>query len=149
MKYFLLAATLTVITAPVLAADVGVSISVGEPGFYGRIDIGDEPQPEIIYRQPVIIERAPYPISSEPLYLHVPPGHEKHWRKHCREYDACGRQVYFIRDRWYNEVYSPRYRERREYRGERHDDERRDDEREHGHGRDHHDEGRGHDDHRD
>jgi hypothetical protein len=32
-----------------LAADVGVSVQVGELGFYGRIDIGNLPQPRLIY----------------------------------------------------------------------------------------------------
>ena len=41
----------------------------------------------------------------------TPPGHEKHWNKHCHEYGACGRPVYFVRDGWYNDVYAPRYRQ--------------------------------------
>ena len=34
-------------TAPgvATAADVGVSVTVGQPGFYGRIDVGNVPQP--------------------------------------------------------------------------------------------------------
>ena len=31
-----------VMAAPAQAADVGVSISVNQPGFYGRVDIGDQ-----------------------------------------------------------------------------------------------------------
>ena len=34
---------------PAAAADVGVSVSVGQPGFYGRIDIGSYPQPRLVY----------------------------------------------------------------------------------------------------
>ena len=48
-------------------------------------------------------------VVRQPIYLHVPPGHEKKWRKHCREYDACGRPVYFVQDNWYNDVYVPHY----------------------------------------
>jgi hypothetical protein len=40
MERFLIAAAATV-TAPALAADVGVSVSIGQPGFYGQLDIGD------------------------------------------------------------------------------------------------------------
>ena len=42
------------------ATDVGVSVSIGQPGFYGRIDIGDYPYPppRVIYGQPRIVERA-------------------------------------------------------------------------------------------
>lgn len=112
MKRFLIGAALVAatVTAPVLAADVGVSVSVGEPGFYGRLDIGGYPQPRVIYRQPVVIERVP--VARPPVYLRVPPGHAKHWRRHCREYNACGERVYFVRDDWYNREYVPRYRER-------------------------------------
>jgi hypothetical protein len=97
--------------APALAADVGVSVTVGQPGFYGRIDIGTFPQPRVVYEQPVIIRRPPQVIVVEPIYLHVPPGHEKHWSKHCAEYHACDRPVYFVRDDWYNNVYVPKYRD--------------------------------------
>ncbi len=130
-------------SAPVVAQDVGVSISVGQPGFYGRIDLGDAPRPRLLYREPIYVERV---REYEPIYLRVPPGHAKHWRKHCREYDACGRRVYFVRDDWYNNVYAPHYREQHVDggdHGDRHDND-------HGHGNDHgdgrdqnHDEGRG------
>ena len=96
--------------APVFAADVGVSISIGEPGFYGRIDIGDYPRPRIYYSEPVYIERgARY---REPVYLRVRPGHSRNWKKYCREYGACGERVYFVNDDWYRNVYVPHYRER-------------------------------------
>ena len=99
MKRLLFAAALAAVaTSPVLAADIGVSLSIGQPGFYGRIDIGDYPKPQLVYPQPVVIERAP--VGRPPIYLHVPPGHAKHWRKHCREYNACGEQVYFVQDNW-------------------------------------------------
>jgi hypothetical protein len=45
------------------------------------------------------------------LMNRVPPGHAKHWNKHCRKYNACGQPVYFVQDRWYQQVYVPRYRE--------------------------------------
>lgn len=104
-----LAAAATMAATPVMAADVGVSVTVGQPGFYGHIDIGDFPAPAVIYSQPVLVQ--PVPVAGPPLYLRVPPGHYKHWNKHCGEYNACGRQVYFVRDSWYNNVYVPQYRE--------------------------------------
>ena len=96
--------------APALAADVGVSISVGQPGFYGQIDIGNAPRPRVIYAEPRIIEHVT--IVREPVYMHVPPGHAKHWDKHCHKYNACGQRVYFVNDSWYNTVYVPHYRQR-------------------------------------
>ncbi|PIV87418.1 MAG: hypothetical protein COW48_11710 [Hydrogenophilales bacterium CG17_big_fil_post_rev_8_21_14_2_50_63_12] len=119
MKRLLFAAALAAVTAPAVGADVGVSISIGQPGFYGRIDIGDYPQPQVIYRRPVVIERVP--VARPPIYLHVPPGHAKNWRKHCREYNACGERVYFVRDNWYDREYVPRYQDRH---GDRRDDRR-------------------------
>ena len=103
-------------------AQVGVSVSVGEPGFYGQIDIGNYPRPELVYPQPVMIAPAPVGVMPPPIYLHVPPGQEKHWGKHCYRYNACGRPVYFVRDRWYNNVYVPEYRTRRGHREGWHDE---------------------------
>ncbi len=151
MKHFLIAAALAVaaITTPALAADVGVSVSIGQPGFYGRIDIGDYPYPypRVIYRQPRVVERV-Y-IEREPIYMRVPPGHAKNWRKHCHRYDACGERVYFVQDSWYHHEYVPYYQEyhrdrrdeRWEDRRERGDD-RRDEYRDNRHGDD--DRGKGH-----
>lgn len=133
MKHFLIAAAVVAVTAstPTLAADVTVSVSVGQPDFYGRLDIGGFPPPQVIYRQPVVVERVV--VERQPVYLRVPPGHAKHWSKHCHAYQACGERVYFVRDDWYNREYAPRYRER--YRDHRED--RRDDDRHEGHGHGH------------
>jgi hypothetical protein len=125
------------------AQNVGVSVNIGEPGFFGRIEIGSAPPPELIYSAPVVIEHVVQPVPPAPVYLHVPPGYERHWRQHCREYNACGVPVFFVRDRWYNDVYVRHYREhRQEY--ERHDHDGRERERhgdrgEHGDRDDHHD----------
>lgn len=109
-----------------LAGDVSVSVNVNTPGLYGQLTIGGLPAPELILPQPVVAVPAAIVVGGEslpPLYLHVPPGHERHWAKHCREYNACGRQVYFVSDRWYNEVYTPRYRDReRDHEGYRRDE---------------------------
>ncbi len=111
MKRFLFAALLLAGAGQALATDVGVSVTVGQPGFYGRIDIGNYPPPVLVYPEPVVIQPVPVGVVYQPMYLHVPPGHAKHWSKHCGKYNACGRPVYFVQDRWYNEVYVPRYRE--------------------------------------
>ena len=116
MKRFLLAAALSTIAFAAQAADVGVSINIGQPGFYGRIDLGNVQQPQLIYSAPVIIQQAPVGVVRQPVYLRVPPGHEKKWGKHCHKYNACGQPVYFVQDNWYTNVYAPRYR------NERHDD---------------------------
>ena len=127
MKRFLIAAAfaVTTINTPALAADVGVSVSIGQPGFYGQLDIGNFPPPQVIYRQPMMIERVP--MDRPPVYLRVPPGHAKHWSKHCREYNACGERVFFVQDKWYNREYVPRYQQQhRDRQGSGRDEHRND-----------------------
>ncbi|HET6719682.1 MAG TPA: hypothetical protein VFH22_08550 [Rhodocyclaceae bacterium] len=122
MKRLIFAAALSsAVAVPVLAADVGVSISIGQPGFYGQIDIGDFPAPPLLYRQPVVIERVP--AGRPPIYLNVPPGHAKNWRKHCGAYNACGERVFFVQNSWYEREYVPQY-QKRKGGGKRHDDDR-------------------------
>jgi len=112
-----LAATLVLVSSQATAADVGVSISVGEPGFYGRLDIGNFPRPQLVYPQPVVVQPV-RGVVYEPIYLRVPPTQAGDWRRYCHNYSACGHPVYFVQDRWYNEVYVPRYREYHAQRGD-------------------------------
>lgn len=129
----LLAAGTSLTTTPALAAtdtNFGLSINVGQPGFYGRIDINDYPQPQLVYAKPIMVERVT--VNRPPIYLYVPPGHAKNWRKHCARYHACGERVFFVQDAWYTHEYVPRYQARHrdyhdsryEYRNDRHIDHR-------------------------
>lgn len=129
MKTSLIPALLALAMTPLFAADAGVSVSIGQPGFYGRIDIGDYPPPQLIYHQPRYVQRVA--VEREPIYLRVPPGHAKNWRKHCYRYDACGERVYFVQDSWYQREFVPRYQERTHGR--------RDDRRDEGRGNDRND----------
>jgi len=140
MKRFLIAAAVAAaaaFTTPALAADVGVSVSIGQPGFYGRIDIGDYPYPppRVIYPQPRVIERVV--VEREPIYLRVPPGHRNNWARYCHQYNACGEPVYFVRDDWYHREYVPIYQERHRERRDEHRGNDRGGHRNNGHGRDH------------
>ena len=95
--------------APTLAqTNVGVSIGINQPGVYGRIDIGNYPQPRIVYPQPVVIVQSPVAVYQQPIYLYVPPGHQKNWAKHCGRYNACGQPVYFVQEDWVRERYEER-----------------------------------------
>jgi hypothetical protein len=116
------------VAGPALA-DVGVSIRIGEPGFYGQLDIGGY-QPRVVYSRPVIIERRAR--IAAPIYVRVPPGQQRNWKRYCDVYRACDRPVYFVRDDWYRNEYAPRYRRQHEHDHDRWDD-RRD---HHGWGRD-------------
>ena len=120
----LMAVTLASLTTSSFGANVDVSINIGQPGYYGPLDIRDYGRPRVIYQEPRIIQRVP--VQREPVYLHVPPGHAKHWSKHCAKYNACGEPVYFVQDSWYDREYVPRYQAQHR---ERYDD-RRDDRRE-------------------
>jgi hypothetical protein len=86
------------------ATDVGVSIQVSQPGVYGRVDIGRFPQPQVVVAQPVIVAQPRVVVAQpQPVYMWVPPGHQKKWKKHCARYNACGVPVYFVDDRWYQD----------------------------------------------
>lgn len=115
---------LSVVTLSTQAANVDVNINLGQPSYYGRIDIGDYGRPQLIYSEPRVIYRDVSP--REPIYLHVPPGHAKNWRKHCHKYNACNQPVYFVQDNWYQREYVPRYQaahhDRHDYRDERRED---------------------------
>lgn len=121
MRKILPLVALTLLSGAACATDVGVSVQVGQPGFYGRIDIGNVAPPPVVLAQPVWVQRRP--VHVEPVYMRVPPGHQKHWAKHCARYNACGVPVYFVREDWYQERYEQR-------RG----DDRRDDDNDRGKG---------------
>lgn len=131
-----LAWTLTLFAAgSAKAAEVGVSVQISQPGVYGRIDIGRFPQPQVVVAQPVLIVRpAVVHQPPQPVYMWVPPGHRKNWRKHCQQYNACGVPVYFVQERWYDDHVRKGHRDnghdrrddRRDDRHERRED-RRDD----------------------
>lgn len=133
---------------PVQAATgVGVSIGINQPGVYGRIDIGGQPQPELIYAQPVVVAPPRVAVQRRPIYLYVPPGQERDWRRYCGRYSACDQPVYFVRDEWVRDRYArehPGWRDRRVERRpdfnrgpNRHDDRRDRDRRDERGDRDH------------
>lgn len=141
-----LAAAFAFSTSPAQAADAYVNATVGgvfAPGVYGQIQIGNNPPPPVLYRQPVVITRGPAYVA-EPLYLYVPPGHAKDWRKHCGRYNACGRPVYFVRADQNNRWWDGDRRGHNDHKHRKHD--RHDKHEKHGkHHRDDHGRGKGHD----
>ena len=99
----------TVIATPAIAADVGVSVHISQPGVFGRVDIGRFPQPQVVVAQPVVIVQRPVTVVQpvQPVYMWVPPDHRQNWRRHCGAYNACGVPVYFVRDQWYEQHVKP------------------------------------------
>ena len=151
-------AALGSLALPAQALDVGVSIGISRPGVHGRIDIGRYPAPVVVQPRPVAIY-AP-PPTVQPVYMWVPPGHQRRWSRHCAAYGACGVPVYFVQDQWYQQhvlrpyrpapVYQPapppppRYEPRYEHEPRRYEPEmRRHDERPDGRGAPRYEERRG------
>ncbi|MGH8268138.1 MAG: hypothetical protein ACRETS_12525 [Steroidobacteraceae bacterium] len=138
LPVLVLAAATTLAEAQSISVNAVISGQV-VPGVYGQVVIGNgAPPPPVVYAQPVIVEPAPVLVGApviEPIYLHVPPGHARHWRKHCHEYHACNRPVYFVRSAEYEPGYRPDRRHEDHDHGHHehgdHDDDRGD--HDHGH----------------
>ncbi len=90
-----------VASQPALASG-SISIEIAQPGVYGRVVVGDA-RPAVVYTEPVIVAPARYSHVRRPIYLYVPPGHQKNWNKHCHRYAACGQPVYFVQESWVRE----------------------------------------------
>ena len=78
------------------------------PGVYGQVNIGNAPPP-LMYAQPMW--GGPVVPQVQPIYMWVPPGHARNWRRHCGRYNACGKPVYFLRDappHWRSAAPAPR-----------------------------------------
>jgi hypothetical protein len=140
----LLAAAFGMTTPAARAGDLNIGLTItGEiiPGVYGRVDLSNRPAPRLVYAQPILIDQPPEESDRvEPIYLHVPPEHAKDWRRHCHEYHACNRPVYFVR----SQEYEPGYRPGRDRSHEHHDRDDGHDRHDHDHDHDH---DRDHDDH--
>ena len=104
MRLILTAALMAASGLAAAQGDVRVIMSTDvRSGVYGRVEFGNAPPPPVVYAEPVLIAPPPRPRTvvvapppPEPIYLHVPPGHAKNWKKHCKHYHACDRPVYFV-----------------------------------------------------
>jgi hypothetical protein len=136
MRFLVLPALLAAAVPLAQAQNVSFNATISGqvvPGVYGQVALGNSPPPPVVYAQPMIAQPAPVIVGAapvEPIYLHVPPGHAKNWRKHCHEYNACERPVYFVKSAEYEPGYRPEHHEHG------HHDEDGDDQ---GHGHHHHD----------
>jgi hypothetical protein len=116
---FLALAAMGALTASAREPDVRVILSSDvRTGVYGRVEFGNAPPPPLVYAEPIVVVRPPpRVVAPAPIYLHVPPGHAKHWDKHCRKYNACDRPVYFVK----SEEYEPKRGKGRGKGREKHD----------------------------
>ena len=155
MRLILLSAALLVGTGVSQAGGLDIHVLLsGEvaPGLYGQVNIGNERPPPVVYVQPMLIE--PQQAPPPPIYLHVPPEHARNWRRHCHEYNACNRPVYFVRSQEYDPEYQRHYQDHERERElerqrwqERERNRDRDNDRGHGRGHDGDERGHGHDGH--
>ncbi len=104
-KLFALALAAAALSPAVAQTSVGVSIGINQPGVYGQINIGNLPPPPVVYAQPIIYAPPRVAVVQQPVYLYVPPGHQKSWGKYCGKYQACGQPVYFVQESWVRERY--------------------------------------------
>ena len=98
---------LALLSTPLLAATVQAQ-SMGQPGYYGRIEVGHAPQPPLLISSAVMGN--PGIHTGEPIYMHVPPAHAYAWSRHCQRYGACDWLVYFVDNDWYANIYVPGFR---------------------------------------
>ena len=138
MRFLVLPALFAAATPLAHAQNVSFNATISGqvvPGVYGQVALGNGPAPPVVYAQPVIAQPVPVVVGAEPvepIYLHVPPGHAKNWQKHCHEYHACNRPVYFVKSAEYDPDYRPEHHDNGHHHG--HDEDRGD--HDHGH---HHD----------
>ena len=113
------AAAAVPLAAPAADPDVRVILSADvRSGVYGRVEFGNGPPPPLVYADPVIVTPPPPRMASPAaVYLHVPPGHAKHWDKHCAKYNACDRPVYFVK----SDEYEPKGKDKGKGKGKGHD----------------------------
>ena len=118
MKSLIAALALTAAAVGAAQAQPNVSISVHQPGVWGRINIGPGlPPPPLVLPQPVLISPPQVVVQREPIYLYVPPAHQQNWRRYCGRYSACGQPVYFVQDRWVRERWDEHHRHDRHDNG--------------------------------
>ncbi|HET8747973.1 MAG TPA: hypothetical protein VFM98_20410 [Ramlibacter sp.] len=68
------------------------------PGVYGRIEVrGNAAPPPVIYAEPVIANGSLERVQARPVYLYVPPGQVRKWKRNCARWKACDEPVLFVR----------------------------------------------------
>jgi hypothetical protein len=97
---FLFSVSSSVHAQPYVNVTIGGAIA---PGVYGQIAVGNNPPPPVINPQPMIVGQPVH--GATPIYLYVPPEHQRDWARYCGNYHACGHPVHFVqmdeRNRWW------------------------------------------------
>ena len=78
-----------------------ISLSINQPGVYGRVNIGEPiPQRAWVNQRPIVIRQTPVVYERQPIYLYVPTTHSNNWGRYCDRYNACAQPVVFVQDNW-------------------------------------------------
>ena len=93
-------AAAALMTATAANAATNISISIGDPGYWGVI-------PALAGHAPRVWNSAPVVAA---IYLNVPDRERLDWPRYCGKYNACRRPVHFVRNDWYRNDYAPAYR---------------------------------------
>jgi hypothetical protein len=86
---------------------VGWSLQVGQQGYYGQLNVGNPPPPQLVFPAPITIVQRLWMGWAQPICLRVPPHQTTNWGRHCTLYNACNKPVYFVREEWYQRAYAP------------------------------------------
>jgi hypothetical protein len=95
------------ISLAVLASATAIAQTQTDTGIYGQLDLKGLPKPEVIQAKAVKANSSLMNAFSRTIYIHVRPGDEEHWARHCKQYDACGSPVLFVTENWFVNVYLP------------------------------------------
>ena len=87
----------------------GPAAPIGDPGYYGQVDLVNNTPPPTIYSTPMVVQPAPPGVYYPPVYLRVPPMYYQNWPQYCGFYNACFYPVFFVQEGWYMNIYSPWY----------------------------------------
>jgi hypothetical protein len=126
---FLFSVSFSALAQPYVNVTISGAIA---PGVYGQVVVGNNPPPPVLNPQPVIVGQPIY--GAAPMYLYVPPEHQRDWARYCERYRACGRPVHFVHMEEHNRRWAQRNEHSREPEHDRRSESRRE-EREHDEGR--------------
>ncbi len=104
-----------IVYAPV-QAQTPLTLQLGQPGYFGPINLGNLAPPPVYSFRPVIVRPDAKrrdgwtQDATRPVHLRVPMNQARDWGRYCGMYQACNVPVQFVRDDWYRDVYAPRVR---------------------------------------
>ena len=101
----MLALTLAAVLPAHAGTNIDVTIGINAPGQYGRVNVNNYPQVQLVTPQAMIYAPSPVAIHQRPICLYVPQGHQANWGRYCGRYGACGQPVYFVRESWVRDEY--------------------------------------------